>query len=82
MLVSTWKLWSTSDHRYLAFVANKRLGHGTISLKKRFSYLVTHGYLRRGSTLGQVDFGYEIVSTNGTRHRFKIDRFSVTSTRK
>jgi hypothetical protein len=78
----SWTLWSTSDHRYLAFVANRRIGHGSISLKKRFSYLIDHGYLRRGSTLGQVDFGYEIVSTNGTRHRFKIDRFSVTSARR
>jgi Glycosyl hydrolase family 12 len=78
----TWKLWASRDHHYLAFVPDKPLGHGRIALKKQFSYLVSHGYLSRGSTLGQVCFGYEIVSTKGTAQRFKIDRFSVTSSRK
>ncbi|HET8665833.1 MAG TPA: hypothetical protein VFM08_16065 [Nocardioides sp.] len=78
----TWKLWAADNNHYLAFVANKRLGHGKISLKKRFAYLTKHGYLPQGSTLGQVCFGYEIVSTKGTFHKFKIDRFSVTSSRK
>jgi hypothetical protein len=78
----TWRLWASGDHHYLALVPDKPLGHGQIALKKRFSYLVAHGYLARGSTLGQVCFGYEIVSTNGTSQRFKIDRFSVTSSRK
>ena len=78
----TWKLWATSDHHYLAFVPNKPLSHGTIALKQRFGYLVSHGFLPKGSTVGQVDFGYEIVSTNGARHKFKIDRFKVMSSRK
>jgi|tagenome__1003787_1003787.scaffolds.fasta_scaffold20633900_2 hypothetical protein len=78
----TWKLWATSDHRYLAFKANKPLHHGTIAVKKRLSYLVRHGYLNKGSTVGQICFGYEIVSTGGTFHRFKIDRFSIRSPRK
>lgn len=78
----TWTLWATDDHHYLALVPGRPLGHGTIALKKRFAYLVSHGYLARGSTLGQVCFGYEIVSTNATSQRFKIDRFEVTSTRK
>jgi hypothetical protein len=78
----TWKLWATDDHRYLAFVPNRPVRHGTMALKKRFAYLTAHGYLPQGSTLGQVDFGYEIVSTNGSPHKFKIDRFSVRSSRK
>jgi hypothetical protein len=78
----TWKLWAADNNHYLAFVADKPLGHGTIGLKTLLSYLVSHGYLAHGSTLGQVDFGYEIVSTNGEAHKFKIDRFSVSSSRK
>ncbi len=78
----TWKLWATDDHRYLAFVPNKPIRHGSMALKKRFAYLTTHGYLPQGSTLGQVCFGYEIVSTGGHFHKFKIDRFNVTSSRK
>jgi hypothetical protein len=75
----TWKLWATSDHHYLAFVPNKPLYHGTIPVKKRLTYLTRHGYLHRGSTVGQICFGYEVVSTGGTFHKFKIDRFSITS---
>jgi hypothetical protein len=77
----TWKLYS-DGHGYLAFLPNRPLAHGKIALKKRFGYLVSHGYLPKGSTLGQVDFGYEIVSTNGTPQKFKIDRFKVMSSRR
>jgi hypothetical protein len=78
----TWKLWATDDHRYLALVPGKPLGHGAINLRRRFADLVARGLLPRRSTLGQVCFGYELVSTNGTTRRFKIDRFSVTSSRR
>jgi hypothetical protein len=43
---------------------------------------MAHGYLPRRSTLGQVCFGYEMVSTNGTTQKFKVDRFSVRSSRR
>jgi hypothetical protein len=78
----TWKLYATGDHSYLAYVPNKPLPHGTIALKQRLSYLASQGYLPKGSTVGQVGFGYEVVSTDGVAHRFKIDRFSVSSTKK
>jgi glycosyl hydrolase family 12 len=78
----TWKLWATPDRHYLAFVPNKPLGHGTIALKQRFSYLMRHGFVPRDATLGQVCFGYEIVSTGGSPASFKVDRFSVTSSRR
>jgi hypothetical protein len=73
----TWRLYATHDHGYLAFVPNKPLPSGTIALKKRLSSLVKYGYLPKGSTLGQICFGYEIVSTAGAWHRFKIDQFWV-----
>lgn len=74
----TWRLYATGDHGYLAFVPRHPLHHGRISLEKRLSYLVRHGYLRHGSRIRQICFGYEIVSTHGAFHRFKIDRFSIT----
>jgi len=78
----TWKLWATTDRSYLAFVPDRPLHHGRIALGKRFSYLVSHHYLPQGSTLGQVCFGYEMVSTDGTTQHFKVDRFAVTSHRR
>jgi hypothetical protein len=35
----------------------------------------------RGSRVGQICFGYELVSTQGSPAKFKIDRFSITSKR-
>jgi hypothetical protein len=78
----TWKLFATDDHGYLAFKPRRPLHHGTVAIKKRLAYLVSNGYLKKGSTVDQICFGYEIVSTGGTFHRFKIDRFSVTSSKK
>jgi hypothetical protein len=77
----TWRLYATDDHSYLAYVPDRPLHHGTIALKKRLGYLVSHGLMPRSSTVGQICFGYEIVSTQGSPARFKIDRFSITSKR-
>jgi hypothetical protein len=76
----TWALWSTGNG-YLAYVPNKPLDHGTIALRARMVYLMRHGYLRQGSTLGQVDFGIEFVSAS-TSDPFKVDRFNIRSSRK
>jgi hypothetical protein len=78
----TWKLFATGDHGYLAFVPDKPLPSGSIALKKRLTYLIRSGYMPHGSRVGQICFGYEVVSTGGTLHRFKIDRFSIASPRK
>jgi hypothetical protein len=78
----TWRLYATGDHSYLAYVPNKPLPHGAVALKARLGYLTSHGFMPQGSTVGQICFGYEIVSTGGTAHRFKIDRFSISSSRK
>jgi hypothetical protein len=37
------------------------------------------GWLPGNSTLGQIDWGVEIVSTNGTNAAFKCTDFSITS---
>jgi hypothetical protein len=78
----TWTLYATDDHGYLAFVPNKPLPSGSIALKHRLTYLVRHGYLPHGSRVGQICFGYEVVSTDGAFHRFKIDQFSIASPRR
>jgi hypothetical protein len=78
----TWRLYVTDDHGYAAFVPDRPLPHGTIAIKKRLAYLSAHGYLPHDSRVGQICFGYEIVSTQGSPARFKVDRFSITSTRR
>jgi hypothetical protein len=78
----TWRVYASDSHSLISFLPNKPLLHGSIGIKQRLTWLVGQGLVQQGSTLGQVDFGFEVVSTDGTPARFKVDRFSVTSSRR
>ena len=45
-------------------------------------WLVVRGRLPAGTTLGQVCFGFEIVSTDGRAARFSVRDFSLRVTRR
>jgi hypothetical protein len=75
----TWDVWATSGNDYLAFVPRSRLTSGSLDLKAMIDYLVSKGRVPRTSTLGQVCFGVEIVSTGGKAATFKVTNFSITS---
>jgi hypothetical protein len=74
----TWRLFATSGNHYLAFLPDRRLTSGTVRIKAMLNYLVREGRLPRGVTLGQIGFGFEVVSTGGRPATFKVDRFSLT----
>jgi hypothetical protein len=42
------------------------------------AYLVQQGRVPASSTLGQIDFGVEVVSTNGAPATFHFTDFSIT----
>jgi hypothetical protein len=76
-----WRLWATDDNGYIAFVASHRLTHGTVPIRKMLSYLVAHGRISQDSTLGQICYGFEVVSTDGAPAKFKVNAFSVSTAR-
>ena len=78
----TWRIYASDGNSIISFLPNKPFTHGTIGIKDRLTWLVHHGLVQRGSTVGQVCFGFEIVSTNGSPARFKVDRFSISSSRR
>ena len=51
----------------------------TINLKEVFTYIISKGLIPSGSTLGAIDYGVEIVSTNGTNQTFKVTNFSLST---
>jgi hypothetical protein len=73
-----WKVWATDDNGYIAFVPTRRLTHGRLNIKKMLRWLVARGRLEADVTLGQICFGFEIVSTDGRPARFKVNDFSLT----
>jgi hypothetical protein len=77
-----WTLYATKDNGYLAFKPAHRITRGTLNLKAMLSYLTKKGRVPSGSTLGQICYGFEIVSTGGNRATFKVDKFSVSSSRR
>jgi hypothetical protein len=77
-----WRVYATGGNGYIAFVPTKRLTHGNLNLKRMLTWLVSKGRVQSNATLGQIGFGFEIVSTGGKRARFKVNDFSVTTARK
>lgn len=75
----TWDVWASGGNGYLAFVPKAPLPSGSLDLKAMIDYLVAHGRVPAGSTLGQVCFGVEVVSTGGAPATFRVTDFSVTS---
>ncbi|MFC7360825.1 GH12 family glycosyl hydrolase domain-containing protein [Nocardioides astragali] len=78
----TWRVYATSDNSYIAFVPAQRLTSGTLRIKRMLTWLVGRGRLERNVTLGQICFGFEVVSTGGSPAVFSVSDFSVTSRRR
>jgi len=73
----TYKVWKNGD--YIAFVANRNFTSGTLNLLEFFKWIMGKGWLPASSTLGQIDYGVELVSTNNAPHTFTFTNFSVST---
>ena len=76
-----WKVFATDDNGYIAFVPKRPLTRGTLGIKKMLDWLVARGRLESDVTLGQICFGFEIVSTDGAPATFKVNDFSLLARR-
>jgi hypothetical protein len=50
-----------------------------VNLLEIFDWTIAQGWLASSSTLGQIDFGVEIVSTGGASATFEFDDFSIAT---
>ncbi|MGZ4625786.1 MAG: GH12 family glycosyl hydrolase domain-containing protein [Kineosporiaceae bacterium] len=75
----TWDVWATGNNSYLAFTPKSPLASGSLDPTGMIDYLVSQGRVPANSTLGQIGFGVEIVSTEGKPATFQFTDFSVTS---
>jgi hypothetical protein len=55
---------------------------GSVNLLLGLRWLVDHGYLRGSALLTQVDFGWEIVSTDGVPLKFTLHSYSLSVQRR
>jgi hypothetical protein len=71
----TYKVWKSGS--YIAFVADTNFAAGSENLLEFFDWVIAQGWIPASSTLGQIDYGAEIVSTNSVPATFTFTNFSV-----
>lgn len=73
----TYKVYKRADSGYIAFVSNANFTSGTLDLLEIINWTIAKGWLSAESTLNQICFGVEIVSTDNTEARFRVTDFSI-----
>jgi hypothetical protein len=64
---------------YIAFVETTNVTSGTVNLLSFFNHIIAKGWIPSTSTVGAIDYGIELVSTDGTDATFQINNFSLTT---
>jgi putative cell wall-binding protein len=75
----TYDVWKESDNKYIAFVPRSVMPSGTLNLLAMLKWLQGKGWVSSTSTIGQICFGVEIVSTGGTTARWDVTDFNISS---
>jgi hypothetical protein len=78
----TWNVFKGTggaNNNIISFVINGNETSGTVDILAMFKYLDSQGLLPLSSTLSQIDYGFEIVSTNGAADTFTVSNFSLTT---
>jgi len=70
-------VWKSGS--YIAFVGDTNFASGTLNLLAFFRWIINAGWLPASSTLGQIDYGAELVSTSGAPATFSVTNFSITT---
>lgn len=73
----TYQVWKYGG--YMAFVADRAFTSGTVNLLAFFDFVIGQGWIAANSTLGQIDYGVELVSTDSAPATFAFTNFSVTT---
>jgi hypothetical protein len=61
----------------LIWSRNRNAHRGSVHILAMLHWLVRHHFESRATTIGQVDFGWEICSTGGVRETFKVKDFRL-----
>jgi hypothetical protein len=75
----SYEVWNTADNLHLTLIASEAFRSGTLNLLEILEWAVTGGYVPAAPTLGQIDFGVEIVSTAGGSATFRFDDFALAT---
>jgi hypothetical protein len=72
-------VWQGSSHMFSFALSGKQHSVGHVHLLKALAWLVSSGYLSSSDILTQVNFGWEICSTDGQPMDFTLTKYSLTT---
>jgi hypothetical protein len=72
-----YKAYKTENGGYIAFVAAENFASGTVDLLEIMKWSTAKGWLPADSTVSQICFGVEIVSTDDADATFRVRAFSI-----
>jgi len=73
----TYKVYKRASSGYIAFVAITNFTSGTVNLLDMMKWTIGKGWLPSRSTVNQICFGVEMVSTDDLDARFEVSAFSI-----
>lgn len=73
----TYKVYKRSNTGYIAFVPTANFTSGNMDLLEIMNWTIAKGWLSTKSTLNQICFGVEIVSTDDADATFQVSTFSI-----
>lgn len=73
----SYQVYRRKDSGYIAFVAKIKFVEGTIDLLEMIKWAMARGWLAEASTLNQICFGVEMVSTDDLDATFRVTAFSI-----
>ncbi len=73
----TYNVWKSGT--YIAFANTKRVTSGQINLLSFFDYVMSKGWMPSTSTIGQIDYGVELVSTKNVNETFTFKNFDINT---
>jgi hypothetical protein len=74
-----FRIYQGSSHMYSLVLAGPQESKGTVNLLAALSALMQRGYISSSDTLTQVDFGWEVASTDNLPLGFEMHSYSLTS---
>jgi hypothetical protein len=72
-------VWQGSQDAYSFVLSGKQKAAGNVHLFSALRWLVNHGYMNPSATLTQVNFGWEIASTDAVPMDFTLTRYSLST---
>jgi hypothetical protein len=72
-------VWQDGHDMYSFVLSGRQESSGQVNLLKALRWLVNHGYLSRSDTVTQVDFGWEIASTQGIPMNFTMTHYTLSA---